>query len=495
MKTVFLTLVSLILLLWSLPSNCQEDIDPPVSPVFNLVSVQPLTGRTELHWLKSPSPDVTGYVLYNFRNNEGFAFDTIWDPNITDYINTGAFAGDRTESYVVAAIDTAGNTSPLSNELHTIFVAGQIDSCNNRINLIWNSYAVAPKTLSRYRITASEDGNPYYEIGSVGPEITTFFTGSFKTGSQYCFIINAEFSDGVFSSSNRVCLSTDMQRPPEWINADQATVNDDNSISLSYTIDPVSEISSYGLDRKKDNESDFTRIAVIQSTGNKVTYRDLSALPGQKYIYRLGAVNNCGNSVVLSPVSVNILLSVTDDGGNIKLSWNKYIEWYGGVAFYKVFLNTGDGFIEKAMLQPEDTLIIFDYSEIMYDITAGTYCFRVEAYEGVNPHGIEGVSRSNQACSTIKEIITVPNAFTPDHDLINDTFKPVLSFAPLEYRLIITDRKNNRLFETTSWQDEWDGTRNGNLLPEDVYLWFLKVKTPSGNNVSRTGTVTIIKNR
>ena len=61
-----------------------------------------------------------------------------------------------------------------------------------------------------------------------------------------------------------------MQRPPQWINADQATVNDDNTISLSYTIDPLSEIKSFGVYRRKDTENDFTRLAVIQSSAGKV---------------------------------------------------------------------------------------------------------------------------------------------------------------------------------------------------------------------------------
>jgi gliding motility-associated-like protein len=131
----------------------------------------------------------------------------------------------------------------------------------------------------------------------------------------------------------------------------------------------------------------------------------------------------------------------------------------------------------------------------MYEITSGTYCFRIEASEGSNSHGIAGVSRSNQVCTETEEIITVPNAFTPDNDEINDRFRPVLSFTPSEYRLIITDRKNNRLFETTSHLAEWDGTRNGSPLPPDVYLWFLKVRSLSGKYISKTGTVTIIKNR
>jgi gliding motility-associated-like protein len=272
-------------------------------------------------------------------------------------------------------------------------------------------------------------------------------------------------------------------------------VNDDNSISLSYTIDPQSEIKNFGLDRKKDNETDFTRLAVIQSSGNTVTYTDHNATPGQKYIYRLGAINNCGNPVVLSPVSVNIVPGLSADNGILTLSWNKYREWEGSVDHYKVFINTGSGFTEKAFLQPDDTSFTINYTDFMYEIASGSYCFRVEAYEGTNPHGITGLSRSSQACGETEEVITVPNAFTPDNDMINDLFRPVLSFTPSRYKLIITDRKNNKVFETTSHLAEWDGTNNGNPLPPDVYLYFLSVTTPSSKNVSRTGTVTIIKNR
>jgi gliding motility-associated-like protein len=494
MKAFYILLIQLFSF-FALPLSGQTDIDPPFSPVFNLVSVQPATGKTELQWSKSPSPDAAGYVLYNFRYNEGFAFDTIYDPDILYYVNQGAFANDRIESYVIAAIDTAGNVSPLSNELHTLFITAQIDTCNKKINLAWNNYASAPKSVISYTILVSEDGGPYLIAGSVAPGITVFSTEVFKTGSQYCFNVRAELSGGSVSLSNRVCLLTKMQRPPQWINADQATVNDDNSISLSYTIDPQSEIKSFGLDRKKETDINFTRLAVMQSSGNKVTYTDQSVTAGQKYIYRLGAINNCGNAVVLSPVSVNMVLELAVSGGTVVVKWNKYREWAGNVDHYNVFLNNGNGFKNIAILQPGDTTFVINYSDIMYEIEAGKYCFAVEAYEGINPVGISGISRSNQACAETEENITVPNAFTPDNDMINDLFRPVLSFTPAGYRLIITDRKNNRLFETSSFQAEWDGTRNGVSLAEDVYLWFLTVKTPSGKTISRTGTVTIIKNR
>ena len=41
-----------------------------------------------------------------------------------------------------------------------------------------------------------------------------------------------------------------MQNPPEWINADYATVKAHDAISLSFTIDPFSEIDTFDLERK-----------------------------------------------------------------------------------------------------------------------------------------------------------------------------------------------------------------------------------------------------
>ncbi len=85
--------------------------------------------------------------------------------------------------------------------------------------------------------------------------------------------------------------------------------------------------------------------------------------------------------------------------------------------------------------------------------------------------------------------------FTPNNDLINDFFKPVLSFTPVEYNLVVSSRQGKTLFETKNYNVEWDGTENGYQLPQGIYLWKLKVITPSGSTILKTGTVAIYFNR
>jgi gliding motility-associated-like protein len=131
----------------------------------------------------------------------------------------------------------------------------------------------------------------------------------------------------------------------------------------------------------------------------------------------------------------------------------------------------------------------------MYSITQGNVCFYISASETGNPYGITGESVSNTACLSIEETVTVPNIFSPDGDGINDLFKPVITFAPSSYQLLITDRQRKTLFETRDYNEFWDGSASGSSVSQGVYLWFLKVTTPSGRNITRTGTVTVIKTR
>jgi gliding motility-associated-like protein len=169
--------------------------------------------------------------------------------------------------------------------------------------------------------------------------------------------------------------------------------------------------------------------------------------------------------------------------------------WLGPVSSYKLFINTGNGFEEKAVIPATDSTYILGYEQVMYNVTGNEVCFYINASETDNPHGVTGQSLSSKICTYPAEVITVPNVFTPNNDLDNDLFRPVLSFTPLEYYLVISDRQGKVLFETRDYLAEWDGSHSGDPEPQGVCLWFLKLTTPSGRKISKTGTLTIIRNK
>jgi gliding motility-associated-like protein len=486
--------IAIILMVSAIRMYAQVDLDPPASPVLDLVSVDHLTGNVEMTWTKSTSSDVSGYVIYLYKNGEGYELDTIYNPAAVSYIYSGSGSNYYSESFVVAALDTAGNISPLSNELSTIHTVAQIDTCNKRITVSWNRYSSVPRVVLGYSLYCSVNGGALTDAAQATPDKTSITIDDFEVDAQYCFYIKANLSGGSFSGSNKTCLLTKMQRPPEWINADYATIDPFREILLSFTIDPLSEIRTYSLERKTGYDGDFTPIYSFNDLRNRTLYTDSRTDISKVNFYRLKALNNCNNPIMISNIASNIVLSADKTEEEIILSWNKYRTWGGINDSYKLFIMTGTGLEERYTIPGSDTTITLRYEDLMYEATLKDICFLIRAMEASNPYTENGTSSSSIECIPVTERISVPTIFTPDNNSVNDLFKPFLSFTPLSFKLVITDLRRRALFETTDFNESWDGTRNGEPQPEGVYLWFLNAKAPSGKEIIRTGSVTLKHN-
>ncbi|NMC39351.1 MAG: gliding motility-associated C-terminal domain-containing protein [Bacteroidales bacterium] len=489
-------LIFLIMIQISYISSGQTDETPPLSPGFTLVSINQVTGNTEMSWTVSTSPDVAGYIIYLYEDNAGFAIDTIFNPLQTGYSVYRPFSPVRTESFVIAAIDDSANVSPLSNVLKTIFCNAEIDSCNKRINLRWDKYPSFPSDVVGYDILRSVNGGSYNIAGQVSDNDTVYVSDDFVNRTVYCYAIRARLANGLFSYSNKSCVTVRTQQVPAWINADYATVTAFDDISLAFTIDPSSESDLFRLERKTDPAGNYEPIASIRSSIKTITYIDNEGDPNRNNFYRLSAINSCNLPERTSNVASNIVLKAEQGtDGNIMLKWNSYYKWNGEISYYRVYIDTGNGFTQQAVLSPSDTTHSISVSEIMFGTTGGKVCFYVMAAEASNPYGINGESRSNTACYNVEEIITVPNIFTPNGDSKNDLFAPVLTFTPSEYTLIISNRHGRVVFETNDYMESWDGKDKSNPAQEGVYIWIIRARNATGKKISKTGTVTIYKNK
>src|SRR5690606_19207428 len=91
--------------------------------------------------------------------------------------------------------------------------------------------------------------------------------------------------------------------------------------------------------------------------------------------------------------------------------------------------------------------------------------------------------------------LDIPTAFTPNGDAANDTWKIV----PLQHQesyaeaiVRVYNRHGTLVFETTGFEEEWDGRYKGELLPADTYYYTidLKLNAPEG---FVSGIVTILR--
>lgn len=66
--------------------------------------------------------------------------------------------------------------------------------------------------------------------------------------------------------------------------------------------------------------------------------------------------------------------------------------------------------------------------------------------------------------------ILVPNAFTPDGDIFNNTFKPIL-YKPRQFQMFIYNRWGDLIYFSNDAYGEWDGSYMGKPAPDGVYVW------------------------
>jgi gliding motility-associated-like protein len=89
-------------------------------------------------------------------------------------------------------------------------------------------------------------------------------------------------------------------------------------------------------------------------------------------------------------------------------------------------------------------------------------------------------------------VIYVPNAFTPNSDSRNESFKPSVR-GITHYSLQVFNRWGERLFETEDPEQGWDGSYEGQLCKQDSYVWRIVLTTVAGEQKELRGNVVLLR--
>lgn len=88
--------------------------------------------------------------------------------------------------------------------------------------------------------------------------------------------------------------------------------------------------------------------------------------------------------------------------------------------------------------------------------------------------------------------IFVPSAFTPNGDGKNDEIQ-VHSGVITALEFAIFDRWGEKIFETTDYNESWDGTYNGKPLQPQVFVYYLKATCINEEIYEEKGNITLIR--
>jgi gliding motility-associated-like protein len=475
---------------------CQE----PEKPHLVRVTIDPETGHDVIYWQPSPSSNVDYYVIGRARPNTRdltVLFTVPSSATSAEIINTNS--DSEPVGYSVYAVDQVSGNSYLSlydDPDSTIFLNAVFDSCRSSITLTWNDYNTWRGSIQHYTVYQRIDNGLYLALTTMAEGVNTWTLYPVVENTTYSLFIEAtaNHEDSILqSTSNRVDLYTDMSVIPKAINADFATLGENNSIDLSFTVDPGSELQNYKLLRSASSGGPRDTIAVFTTSGKTIRYQDEISFTSGVYFYLLMAFNNCGKEAATSNPACNVLLGGQNEQLMIALNWNEYLDWNGGVDHYRVYRTTGNGGLPAEEINVgKDTFFSDDFStRINYnDPQSSRVCYQVEAYEAAGTGMPQNISRSNHLCFALDPDVRMPNAFIPNsYDGVNDTFGPLFSFVPERYNLTIYNRAGLKIWEGA---EPWDGKVNGKPVPGEVYMYHLKLFNYEGASRVLAGQVTVV---
>ena len=208
-------------------------------------------------------------------------------------------------------------------------------------------------------------------------------------------------------------------------------------------------------------------------------------------------MDSCGNLGAISNTAKTMVLNIQTNKNEMKhyLNWSKYEIFNGSTLGYKIYRGFDGIFSPEplAVLSNSQSCYEDKFDKVDY---SGKTCYYVEAFEGINKYGLNETSKSNSRCNVIEPITFIPNAFTPNGDRINEVFLPQVSlFDYSSYHLIIFDRWEHVLFETTNSEIGWNGTINstGNIANPGSYVYLLKIKDGNGIEIIKRGHINLLK--
>lgn len=102
-------------------------------------------------------------------------------------------------------------------------------------------------------------------------------------------------------------------------------------------------------------------------------------------------------------------------------------------------------------------------------------------------------SVASDSTTVLTSTLVVPNAFSPNHDQINDIFKVKSYQNIVEFHAYIFNRWGQKLYEWTNIDGGWDGTYRGNDVKQGTYFVLVKAKGADGETYNIRKDVNLLR--
>jgi gliding motility-associated-like protein len=128
----------------------------------------------------------------------------------------------------------------------------------------------------------------------------------------------------------------------------------------------------------------------------------------------------------------------------------------------------------------------------LLNIGEGTYILTVTDANGCMAEETAVLIDPLIACDSIDPHIVIPNIFSPNADGENDVLY-VRGSGVETLLFIVYDRWGEKVFESNSLDNGWDGTYRGRAMDAAVFVYYIKARFINGEEQTLKGNVTLIR--
>lgn len=515
----FKWLLILLLVCFDIASRAQSK---PM-PTFNYLTIDLNTGHPSLYW-SQPAYDPlfpgwpAGYIIYkkvtdalNPLGRYEALPDTIKDPLQTFYTDYNANGNLERLTYVIASkgpgvVEPSQISLPHSN----IFISSEYDSCNHKIDLVWENYQGWGNKIEKYNVYVGTTADfTTYQLYKTLPGTTNRVSiiNVIENQDYYAYVEAKKLDDTYITRSNLYHRYTKMPKHPANMFID-SIVAEDRRTKLYFKIDQT-EMKKFDIVRWENADSVksiFSKKTIHTfSDPTKTFYADTVdswAARTRPFYYKIDASNGCPIIVKTTNHSNSITPKVQSEGMKNTIKWDQlYIDTSrllkGNYARYRVIRYAYTTDPQPAVYLPETTELeltddVHSFEGQGYSIT---FCYQIEGFEK-NPLGATVVlSRSRTQCTEIIPGVIMPNAIIPTDSYSGNgnsrnILVPIITFTA-NYTLSVYNRWGSLIFNGNN--EGWNGRlADGKLAKEGAYIYRLVVHTSGNRDVVKTGSVTVV---
>ena len=436
-------------------------------------------GDVKLSWEK-PEGDPLSFVSYNIYSSPNkFASTFKLAGTVTNFLTTsftdaGADAyGNSKLFYFVETISTCLNT--VSEAIDTIQVIKAIPSYNifgGNIKVAWNPLRtpLLSSSATEYKVWREYPvGSGFTEVGSTAA--TEFFD---DLGGSVCqdsvnykvTIADNAISENSVSTIGKTYISS-MQ--PELT----ATIPDQCKTTVNFNAN-VSSGGAPPFTYEWSGDDGF------QGFGNQISYNYSG--PG-KFGFKLKVTDNADCVVeIIDTVNFESAMGVSFTNDEVCFGdlTNLSGTVQGGKAPYTYEWRTPAGVFAGNSLDVENIFSQSGDLSVTLKVTDSDNC----SNESTQTVFVDPCVPSSESR------LYLPDAFSPNGDGNNDVFN-IQAFNLTEYSFSVFNRWGERVYQTTNFEEDWDGKVKGEVVKAGVYVYVLNAEGADGQVYKKKGTITI----